>query len=109
MTQPVRHMPLALCDPSTVRLEDLVPTSLVNFTPTGKPSVQMGLRYHPDQRWYYYPNMTTEEVLVINQFDLRRGEMPTLRSCFHTAFELPDTPADAEPRKSCEHRPQIFF
>ena len=109
MTEPLRHMPLALCDPRSVRLDDLVPTGLVNFTPTGAPSVQMGLRHHPDQRWYYYPHMTPDEVLVINQFDIRHNEPPALRSCFHTAFEHPDTPADAQLRQSCEYRPQVFF
>ena len=109
MNEPLRHMPLALCDPRSVRQEDLVPTSLVNFTPTGLPSIQMGLKHHPDQRWYYYSNMTTDEVLVINQFDLWRGEVPKLRSCFHTAFELPNMDSNVEPRRSCEYRPQVFF
>lgn len=109
MTQPLKHMPLALCDPRTVRLDDLVPTSLVNFSPSGLPTLQMGLCYHPDQRWYYYPDMTVDEVLVINQFDLRPGEPSVVRSCFHTAFELPDAPANAQPRHSCEYRPQILF
>ena len=109
MDEPLRHMPLALCDPRSVRHEDLVPTSLINFSPTGLPSIQMGLRHHPDQAWYYYSNMTTDEVLVINQFDLRRGESPKLKSCFHTAFELPDTDPQAQPRHSCEYRPQVFF
>jgi len=109
MTQPLQHMPLALCDPRTVRLDDLVPTSLVNFSPSGLPTLQMGLRYHPDQRWYYYPDMTVDEVLVINQFDLRRGEPAVVRSCFHTAFELPDAPPNVQTRHSCEYRPQVFF
>jgi hypothetical protein len=34
---------------------------------------------------------------------------PRLASCFHTAFEHPETPEDAQRRQSCEHRVNVFL
>ena len=78
-------------------------------TPSGKPTNQLALRYGEGQRWYYYPEMTPDEVLVFKQFQCSKDDPePPLASCFHSAFELPDTPADADERQSCEHRVLIF-
>ena len=109
MGRPLQHMPLGFCHPASVRVEDLVPVGLLDFTPTGKPSNQLALRYDERQRWYYYPEMTANEVLVFKQFQFFKDDSePQMASCFHTAFELPNTPADAEERQSSEHRVLIF-
>ena len=55
MDEPLRHLPLTICDPYSVEPDDVLSTGLVNFTPTGRPSNQLGMRYNPKQRWYYYP------------------------------------------------------
>ena len=107
---PLRHMPLAVCDPASVEAEDVTPSSLLDFSPTGRPTNQLSLRYNPSQRWYYYPEMTTEEVLCFKLFHcLKSDAEPHLRTCFHTAFVDPSAPADAEPRRSCEHRVGVFL
>lgn len=109
MEGPLRHMPLGFCHPASVRSEDVVPIGLVDFAPSGKPTNQLALRYAEGQRWYYYPEMTPDEVLVFKQFQCSKDDPePPLVSCFHSAFELPDTPADAEERQSSEHRVLIF-
>lgn len=38
MDKALQHQPLALLDPRSVTLDDLVPTGLFGFTPTGMPS-----------------------------------------------------------------------
>jgi hypothetical protein len=38
MDEPLKHMPLAVCDPGSVSIEDVVPMGLLDFAPTGKPS-----------------------------------------------------------------------
>ena len=109
MHGPVQHMPLCVCDPNTVNQDDVVPTGLVNFTPTGKPSNQLALKYHPEQMWYYYPEMTCDEVLAFKNFQYFKGQEAVLQTCCHSAFEDPTAPADAETRQSCEYRVSVLF
>ena len=108
MSQPLRHMPLAVCDPTSVDIEDIVPTEIYGIAPEGRPLRNMGLRRNTDQHWYYYPGMTNDEVLAFKLFDCRKDDLEAFRSCFHTAFEDPTAPADAEPRKSAEFRVGVF-
>ena len=110
MDEPLAHMPLAVCDPYTVEPDDVLSTGLVNFTPTGRPSNQLSLRYNPAQHWYYYPRMTTEEVLAFKNFQCWKSDQrPTLRTCFHSAFDEPHPAERASERQSCEYRVGIFF
>jgi len=109
MRQPLRHMPLTVCDPASVDLDDIVPTEIYGVAPEGRPTPTLGLRRDPGQRWYYYPEMTGAEVLAFKLFDCRKAEPAALRSCFHTAFADPATPADAERRQSCEFRIGVFI
>ena len=110
MRGPLAHMPLAVCDPESVRSEDLVPLSVLGITPTGKPTNQLAARYRPDHDWYFYPGMRTDEVLAFLVFSCSKKDPEPARSraCFHSAFEDPRTPPDAEPRQSCEHRVSVF-
>jgi hypothetical protein len=50
--------------------------------------------------------MRADEVLAFKLFECRKDDPgPShFRSVFHTAFEDPDAPSDAEERQSCEHR-----
>lgn len=110
MREPLRHMPLAFCHPESVRVEDVVPLGLVDFTPSGRTTRQAGLRYDPAQRWYYYPEMTPDEVLAFVQFRVdKRDAEPRVACCFHSAFEHPHTPANAEVRQSSEQRALVFL
>ncbi len=108
MQEPIQHMPLCVCDPNTVSQDDVVPTGLVNFAPTGRPSNQLALKYDPEQMWYYYPAMTCDEVLAFKNFQYFKGEDPILRTCCHSAFEDPTAREDAETRQSCEYRASVF-
>ncbi|WP_116092118.1 CmcJ/NvfI family oxidoreductase [Sphingomonas crusticola] len=110
MSSPLRHMPLALCDPTSVDADDIIPTALEGIAPGGVATHHVGLRYNAGQRWYYYPEMRSDEVLVFKLFQLMRGEEPQrYRACFHSAVEDPATPADAQPRQSCEHRVSVML
>ena len=109
MDEPLRHQPLTICDPYSVEPDDVLSTGLLNFTPTGRPSNQLGMRYNPNQRWFYYPGMTTGEVLAFKNFQCWKDEPPTLRTCFHSAFDEPNPPAQASERQSCEYRIGVYF
>jgi hypothetical protein len=106
MAGPLVHMPLALCDPRSVDIVDLVPTAMTGIAPSGLPTNHVALRYNPTQRWYYYPEMRIAEVLAFKLFECRKDDPgpSRFRSVFHTAFADPLAPADAEERQSCEHR-----
>jgi hypothetical protein len=96
---PVERSPLALADAASVQPEDLIATDQVFPDRVGE---IYHLAYHPAQRWYYAPRMTSDEVLLIKGFDsLTDGRA---RFTPHGAFALPDTPADAPPRESIEVR-----
>ena len=110
MDGPLAHMPLALCDPACVDLADVVPTGLVNFSPTGRPTNNLGLRWRKDQRWRFYPGMREDEVLAFKLFEARKDDAgPVVRGCFHAAFADPGAPQDAQPRQSCEHRVAVWL
>jgi len=110
MAGPLRHMPLALCDPTSIDPADIIPTALEGIAPGGALTYHVSLAHNEDQRWYYYPDMTPDELLVFKLFQLKKDEQSQpYRACFHTAFEDPTTPADAQPRQSCEHRVSVLL
>jgi hypothetical protein len=104
MTGPLRHMPLALCDPASVAVGDLVPTALTGIAPEGRETHHLSLRFNSGQIWYHYPLMTGDELLAFKIFECWKDGDSGFASCFHTAFADPETPEDAEHRQSCEHR-----
>ena len=110
MNEPLRHMPLALCDPNSIDRADIVPTSIVGVAPEGRATNHVALRFGEGQRWYYYPEITTAEVIAIKLCEYWKDD-PDARPqiVFHSAFRHPSTPADAERRRSCEHRASVFI
>lgn len=110
MEGPVNAVPLAVLDPSTVNVDDIVPQDLYGFAHGSQHN--MGIKFNENQKWYYYPDMTKDEVLVFRQFDWQCGvEAPysRLHTVFHTAFHHPDAPKNAEPRSSSEYRLPIWL
>lgn len=111
MSGPLLHMPLALCDPTSVDVADLIPTTFAGVSPTGQPAHQTLLRLNSGQRWYYYPRMDVDEVLAFKLFEWRKDDPSPhrFRNVFHSAFEDPDTPEGAQERQSCEHRVGVMI
>jgi len=110
MKGPVTATPLALCDPNTVGIDDIVPQDLYGFTPGGQHN--MGMKFSAKHEWYYYPNMTKDEVLVFKQFQYDKDvQKPykNIKTAFHTAFYHPDAPKDAEKRCSSEYRIGVWL
>ena len=109
MDGPLKHMPLALCSRSSVDPADMVLTAVGGVSDNGNFSHTLGIRFNPAQKWYYYPDMTGDEVLAFKLFQaFKAGDEPVPQLCFHSAFKDPATPADAQPRQSCEHRVGVF-
>jgi len=68
MEGPCQHNPLAICDPNTVRFEDILQMNKLNSFDNGEDHKSLAMKYHPDQKWYYYPEMTNDEVLIFKTF-----------------------------------------
>ncbi len=104
ITGPVERAPLALVDAQSIADEDLVPVDLVYADRVGE--IYHGA-YNPDHRWYYFPEMATDEAILIKGYDSEVDGRA--RFTLHTAFDDPTTPADAAPRQSIEVRVLAFF
>ena len=108
--QTVRMMPLAVCDMRSVRIDDIVfgdgqnTGNIKQYTKV----VDQRLIHGPHQRWYYFPDMTPDEVLLFRQYDTRQ-EILNLRTVFHTAVADPNTPEDAPMRSTIEVRMQAIY
>jgi len=100
---PVQRSPLALADASSVAPEDLIATDQVFPDRVGE---IYHLAYHPAQHWYYAPEMTPDEVLLIKGWDSLTDRA---RFTPHGAFDLPDTPEGAPPRESIEVRTLVVI
>ncbi len=101
---PVERSPLALADASTVAQEDLIATDQIFPDRVGE---IYNLAHAPSQRWYYAPQMTENEVLLIKSWDsLDDGRA---RFTPHSAFNPPQVRNDAPPRESIEVRTFIVI
>ena len=95
---PVMRQPLACLAPQSVDDSDRFLYHLLFPTRAGE---NYSLVHSESHLWYYFPLMTADEVMLFSVYD-RQADTP--RFVFHTAFDLPDTPSDAPPRRSIELR-----
>ena len=101
---PVETAPLVICGYGTIADGDLIAAERHYGDRIGG---IYQLAYNPRQRWYYFPAMEREEVVLLKCFDsLTDG---TARWTAHGSFRHPDTPAGAAPRESIEVRTLYFF
>jgi len=105
ITSPVLDAPLAVCDARSVTPKDLVASELVYRDRRGE---TYNLVYNPGQRWFYAPEMRTDEVLLLKCFD-SRDDGAVSRFAPHTAFTDPTAPQNAPPRESIELRTFLIF
>ena len=99
----VESAPLAVCDASTVRREDLFDSEVVGGLGDFNRRSLWGfnLAWTPDHRWYWVPHMQPWEALAFKLFD---SDPDAVQLTAHSAFEDPNTPPDAAPRQSVEVR-----
>jgi hypothetical protein len=102
MEKPLQMKPLAICDPNTVDRKDHVPNALAGLATVGGADTRLAtIKYNPNQKWYYYPEMTNDEVMVFKQFEYFKDidvSEDKERTCFHAAFDHPSTPENVERR-----------
>jgi hypothetical protein len=101
---PVESWPLAVCDAGSLDRQDLVVSERRYPDRVGE---IYAVRFNPRHRWFYFPRMRRDEVLLIKCFD--SAEDGRARLAVHTAFDDPTSPPNAPPRESIEVRMFAFF
>lgn len=108
VSAPPQDVPLAVCDARSVAPEDEVTVAAVTVEQIAGEIRHdtTGYRFNDAHRWYYFPDMTRDEVLVFKAHDTDPGRA---RRVPHTAFNDPTCPADVETRASVEMRGLALF
>ncbi len=118
LTPPPQDMPLALCEGRSVRDDegthntkvdvDVLPTGDALFADIpGEDDMLAATIFHhsPDHRWWYFPDMTADEVIFIKFHD---SDHSLAWRAPHTAFRDTSRP-DAFERRSMEFRGVAYF
>ncbi len=118
LSPPPQDMPLALCDGRSVRDDegthntkvdvDEIPSGEALFAPIeGEENMTAATIFHhsPLHRWWYFPDMTPDEVVLIKFYD---SDHDRAWRCPHTAF-ADSSRTDANERRSIEFRGIAFF
>ena len=103
---PTARQPLALVDRRTVEAEDV---AMIEMPPGVSSAHALRLSYAKPReahRWYWWPELTSSEVLLFTQFD---SADPRGCRMLHSSVHHPQTPEDAPPRRSVELRMLAIF
>lgn len=96
--------PLAMCDARSISVRDLVAAELRYRDRSGELYLMQESSRH---RWAYFSEMDRSEALVFKQYDSQVNGVA--RFTPHSAFDLPDIPADAPLRQSIEIRCLVTY
>ncbi len=118
LSEPPQDMPLALCEGRSVRDDEgthntkidvaEIPTGDALYAPIeGEDDMLAATIFHysPGHRWWYFPDMESDEVIFIKLYD---SDHARAWRCPHTAFRDTTRP-DARPRRSMEFRAMAYF
>jgi hypothetical protein len=103
INRPIQSNPLALADARSIRFEDLMVADRRYPHRVGQ---TYRLKFNPNHRWIYFPEMRRDEAIVFKVYDSDKGRA---RFTGHTSFEDPSTPPGAPARQSIEARAFAFF
>lgn len=104
LSSPPQDFPLALCDSTTVLDTDIIEREYTSDT--GASWKQVLLKYNPIQRWYYFPEMTSDEVILWKGFDSDVNSGP---GAPHTGFDNRRAHPHAKQRESIEARFYVYW
>ncbi|KAJ4382235.1 hypothetical protein N0V86_002568 [Didymella sp. IMI 355093] len=99
----VKERPLAMCDAQSCEDSDFFKLHLRYRDRNGENYV---MKPSPKHKWYYFPNMTPEQVILLKTYD---SSPNVARFVGHTAFHDPTSPLDAPLRESVEIRTICFY
>ena len=105
MSPPPQDMPLAISDQRTVSRQDLVLSNAIEPGLT-EPFENYTALYNPAQHWYYYPDLTPDDMILFKAWD---SDPDGPFGCLHGAFQDPQVPDGTMPRSSIEARFLCFY
>ena len=106
ISPPPQDRPLAVMDASTLRPEDTFPVGppLPPDDLSGDGFQTRGVVHNPDQRWYYFSNMVSSDLMLFKGYDSENLATPP-----HASFLNQTVAAQAFPRESVEGRFFCYF
>jgi hypothetical protein len=108
VTPPPQDFPLAVCDGRTIGEEDVVE----QIAQVGDENIEgnvfrtLKVRFNPAQRWYFFPDMDPDEVIMFKGYDSQPGAAWRVP---HSAFDDRARSPHAQPRRSVEARYFVYF
>ncbi len=107
ITPPPQDFPLAVCDAQSVSATDEVTVTAITAELQGDiVHDTMSYVHNPAHRWYYFPDMTIDEVIVFKSGD---SDHTGAVRVAHTAFTDPTCPPGVPTRASVEMRALAVF
>jgi hypothetical protein len=108
ITPPPQDFPLAVCDARSFTTDDEVTVTAITEERSSGEIVHdtVGYVHNPDHRWYYFPDMTIDEVIVFKSGDSDHTKAVRVA---HTAFTDPTCPPGVPTRASVEMRALALF
>lgn len=107
LSPPPQDFPLAFCDASTTLETDVAVVDYVsNKNEPSTAAKSTVLRFNPAQRWYYFPEMRPEELILFKGYDSDAHYDPQAP---HSAFDDRHTFSNAKPRESVEARFFVYY
>ena len=100
---PLQQYPLAFGDATNLAPEDIIATDLIYPDRVGE---IYSIAHNPAQRWFYFPEMSRDEVALIKTYD---SDPARTRFSAHGAFADPTFPNPKILRESIEIRALVFF
>lgn len=104
INRPIESEPLALIDGKTIPKKGFIAYQRRYRDRTGE---TYHIAHDPAHRWYYFPRMTRDEVIVFKVFDTDPSAGVPFTA--HSAFNDPNTPEGANIRESIEMRALVFY
>ena len=107
-TPPPQDFPLAVCDARSIDPADEVTVTAVTEERNTSEIIHdtTGYVFNPAHRWYWFPDMTIDEVIVFKSHD---SDPTRARRVAHTAFTDPGCPTDVPTRASVEMRALVLY
>lgn len=106
LSPPPQDSTLAFCDARSVHPRDRVLSNFSTVIPRRAMLEFYMYRYNPAHRWYYFPNLERDELLLFKGFE---GDGDDRQNVLHGAFSVPGCPPGSVPRESIETRAFAFF
>jgi hypothetical protein len=109
VSPPPQDNTLVLCDASTIKEKDLIVFDACMREPYDAPGNQFEsqlCKYDPAHRWYYFPNLKADELIVFKAHDTANARQA---QALHNSADIPGLPPDAAPRCSIEARFFAFW